>query len=246
MKLAKRTEVELRDSLHDAIDRMSVMEIVVLIFLVQLIRTREFVSHILPRPRKALPAPVEEYEIDWDEVGTGYLDAQIAAGRAGRTDPEPAAKFPGLDAQVATGCTDPEPECDLESDLSSAISEISRILQEANHPVLQEPTEAEWNRVYRGAPPYFSPPIPMPSPMYTRDDYGRPRVADIQPVEPYLDGGFRVNRNAGNYLGEMSGYCTPSRSHLTGYDATGNRCNCPACTNMRNESRAMYEACGGS
>ena len=74
MKLAKRTEVELRDSLHEAIDRMSLIEIVVLIFLVQMIRTREFVSHILPRPRRMLPAPEEEYEIDWDGVGKAYKD----------------------------------------------------------------------------------------------------------------------------------------------------------------------------
>ena len=72
MKLAKRTEVEVRDSLHDAIDRMSIMEIVVLIFLVQMIRTREYVSHILPKPRKMLAGPKEKHELDWDFLGEAY------------------------------------------------------------------------------------------------------------------------------------------------------------------------------
>ena len=73
-------------------------------------------------------------------------------------------------------------------------------------PALQEPTEEEWNRAMRGAPSYFSAPIPMP--MYARDAYGRPRVAGVQPshIPPeqatlYLDlgslGGVNVPIPAG-------------------------------------------------
>ena len=209
MKLVKRTEVELRDSLHEAIDRMSLIEIVVLIFLVQMIRTREFVSHILPRPRKMLPAPEGEYEIDWDEVGRGYKEC----------------------AEAVNTCTDLEPQTETELSYAEYIRALSNDIRNSKpYPIMpnfmrdyRPPTESEWNRLHAEAPPYFSVSIPMPMRTYTRDAYGRPRVADIQPGESYLDGGVRVNRNAVNYLGEMSGYCTPSRNSITGYNP--DRCN---------------------
>ncbi len=200
MNITKRTETEVRDSLHDAIDRMSIMEIVVLIFLVQMIRTREFVSHILPAPRKALPEPTNDIA-EFVEAVEEYNE-------------------------LATACTDPEQVDDLESDLSSAIAEISRLLQEANHPVLQELTEAEWNSVYAEAPPYFSPPIPMPmspyslNPMFGIDSNGRyVRVGDVQerppdvPEFPHLmDAGERHRLGVIEPVWAM---CTPSRNALT-------------------------------
>jgi hypothetical protein len=200
MKLAKRTEVELRDSLHEAINRMSLIEIVVLIFLVQMIRTREFVSHILPKPRKMLP----------------------------------------------------EPERDLESDLSSAIAEISKLVDEANSRTNPEPeeeisfsyakyseavmdairnnkpyppmpsfpqvaTEAEWARMYQEAPTLFAPPIPMPP---------RPKMDEFGYVPERVYGGISIQGSE-----PIWAMCTPSRDSITGYNS--DRCNCLDCLAIR-------------
>lgn len=57
MKLT-RNEPELRERLHEAVDSMSLFEIIVLLFLVQYIRVSGAVKS-LPRPRKALPEKIE-------------------------------------------------------------------------------------------------------------------------------------------------------------------------------------------
>ena len=223
MKLAKRTETEVRDSLHDAIDRMSIMEIVVLIFLVQMIRTREFVSHILPKPRKMLPALVEE------------------------------TAFSGLDDLIATGCTDPELEEETSFSYAEYYEAvIDAIRNNKPYPPVPsfmsvaEYAPFDWEHVASAPLP------PLPEPMFRLDANGRcVRVVGIQgqplsPENPYfeepewvsgspmdfgsiVDGGVAPFENARAHYEASMALCTPSRGQLTGY------CTCPVC-------RASYES----
>ena len=204
MKLAKRTETEVRDSLHDAIDRMSIMEIVVLIFLVQMIRTREFVSHILPKPRKMLPAPVEE------------------------------TAFSGLDDLIATGCTDPELEEETSFSYAEYYEAvIDAIRNNKPYPPVPsfmsvaEYAPFDWEHVVSAPLP------PMPEPMFGIDSNGRYiRVGEIQEQPPMGFGSIVVDpfENARNYYD--AALCTPSRNQLTGRchpAAESFGCSCSAC-----------------
>ena len=77
MKLT-RNEPELRERLHEAVDSMSLFEIIALLFLVQYIRVSDVVKS-LPRPRKALPEPEIESPFGvWEMDGSHtYYDESV-------------------------------------------------------------------------------------------------------------------------------------------------------------------------
>ena len=173
--------------------------IVVLIFLVQMIRTREFVSHVLPRPRKALPEPtneIVEFVKDLEEYN-----------------------------ELVDTCTDGEPDFMLQVPTEEEWNSVMSV--SAPFPLVAEPMP-ETLHIDLGSLGGVDIPVPegaLNCLVDPRTYIVRWSMVDGSVVDSYeLDRHMRENGiqysaysfNMPNLRSAYAAYCTPSRNPVTG------------------------------